>query len=199
MLDKNTMIKVTNRNRGYTGYKIPELGNLRRDFAPKETKEISMAELTALSYLPGGKPMLSKYLVIDNAEAVKELLGDVEPEYYYSEDDVKRLLLYGSYDQLLDCLDFAPTGVLELVKKLAVDCKLNDVRKREAIHQKLGFNVDTAIRFEEETEAADGQTEEGSASARRAKPITEDATTAESATPTRRTEAPKYKVTSITK
>ena len=56
----------------------------------------------------------------------------------------------GSIDEFLDCLDFAPEGVTELIKTLAVQLPLNDVAKREAIYNKLGFNVDNAIRLKRE-------------------------------------------------
>jgi len=54
---------------------------------------------------------------------------------------------HGSLDEFLDCLDFAPEGVKDLIKNLAVELPLNDVAKREAIFNKLGFNVDNAIRI----------------------------------------------------
>jgi len=36
----------------------------------------------------------------------------------------------GSLDEFLDCLDFAPEGVTDLIKTLAVELPLNDVAKR---------------------------------------------------------------------
>lgn len=151
MLDKNTIIKITSRYDGRVGYSIPELGGLRRKFAPGETKEVTMDELRKLSYLPGGRSMLEKYFILDNEAAIAELLGGVEPEYYYTETEIKDLLLTGSLDELKDCLDFAPKGVVEIVKKLAVDLKINDISKRKAIKDITGFNVDMAIYVNEET------------------------------------------------
>ena len=78
------------------------------------------------------------------------LLGKVEPEYDYTPTDIKNLLLNGSLDELLDCLDFAPEGVIEIVKDLAVELPLNDVAKREAILNKTGFNVTNAIEIKKE-------------------------------------------------
>lgn len=153
MIDKTELIKVTNKGRGITGYVIPDLGNLYREFMPGETKEITMDELRKLSYIPGGKAMLKNYLLIQNEEAVAELLNEVQPEYYYTAEDVKDLLLNGSLDALKDCLDYAPAGTLDLVKKLAVELELNDVKKREAIREMLGFNVTKAIEIEKETNA----------------------------------------------
>lgn len=159
MIDKTELIKVTNKGRGITGYVIPDLGNLYREFMPRETKEITMEELRKLSYIPGGKAMLKNYLLIQNEAAVKELLNEVQPEYYYTEADVKDLLLNGSLDALKDCLDYAPAGTLDLVKKLAVDLELNDVKKRDAIREMLGFNVTKAIELEKETSAEEDKPE----------------------------------------
>lgn len=151
MLDKNTLIKVTNRDNGSVGYSIPDLGNLQRRFEAGETKEVSMEELRKLSYTIGGNVILKEYLLIHNKEAVEELLGTVEPEYYYSEEDVKNLLEKGSLDELKDCLDFAPEGTVELVKKVAVETELNDIRKRNAIQEATGFNINSAIEINKET------------------------------------------------
>lgn len=151
MLDKNTLIKVTNRDNGSVGYNIPDLGNLRRYFEAGETKEVTMEELRKLSYTTGGRVILKDYLLIHNKEAVKELLGEVEPEYYYEEEDVKALLEKGSLDELKDCLDFAPEGTIELVKKVAIETELNDIRKRNAIQESTGFNVSSAIEINNET------------------------------------------------
>lgn len=151
MIENDTIIRVTNRDNGHVGYTIPDLNNLVRDFSANETKEISMIELRKLSYIPGGRVLLKDYLILDNKEAIEELLTNVEPEYYYTEEDVKQLLLNGSLDALKDCLDYAPIGTIDLVKKLAVDLPLNDVAKRKAILDMTGFSVDKAIMINEET------------------------------------------------
>ena len=155
MIDKSTLIKVKNRDNGTVGYTIPDLGNLHRNFQVGETKEITMEELRKLSYIPGGNAILRDCLIIENREAVAELLGEVEPEYNYTEEEVKVLLTSGTYDQFMDALDFAPKGVIELIKDLAVKLKLNDVAKRQAILEKTGFNVTKAIEINAETEAVE--------------------------------------------
>lgn len=152
-MDGSTKIKVLNRDNGSVIYSIPEMNGLRRAFQTGETKEISFEELQKLSYIPGGKELLEDSLVIlNNDEAVKELVGDVEPEYKYTKDKILDLMKNGTLDEFLDCLDFAPEGVKELIKTYAVELPLNDVPKREAIAQKLNFNVDNAIRIKKETE-----------------------------------------------
>lgn len=197
MIDKTTLIKVKNRDNGTVGYTIPDLGNLHRNFQVGETKEITMEELRKLSYLPGGYAILRDCLIIENKEAVAELLGEVEPEYNYTEEEVKILLTSGSHDQFMDALDFAPKGVIELIKDLAVKLKLNDVAKRQAILEKTGFNVTKAIEINAETEVVE---EEDKTKTRRAAPVTGEEKTEE--TSGRRsapisTAGSKYKITSI--
>lgn len=157
-MERSTIIKVLNRDSGAVIYTIPEMNGLRRVFQAGETKEITFEELQKLSYIPGGMPILRDSLVIlNNKEAIRELLGQVEPEYEYSRDDVINLLKNGSMDEFLDCLDFAPEGVKDLVKTLAVELPVNDVSKRQAILEKLGFSVDNAIRIKNEVAEPDKQ------------------------------------------
>lgn len=186
MLDNNTIITVTNRDTSYIGYRIPEMNNLRRHFAPGESKDLTMEELKKLCWTNGGRQMIKNHLIIENKDAVSELLGEVEPEYFYDKEDIENLLEHGSAYQLMDALDFAPEGVVSLVKDVAVEIKLNDVRKREIIREKTNFDVSKAIEYNEsETEV------ENTAKIRRSAPITE---TFEQDIPVRRTSTPKYKV-----
>ena len=189
MVENNMTVKVTNRDNGSVGYTIPDL-NVHRTFQPRESKEISAEELRKLSYLPGGDVIIKEYLIIHNEELLKELLGEVEPEYYYSEEEVKALLLTGSLEQLQDCLDFAPSGVIDLIKSLAVSLKIDNVSKRKAIQDKTGFNVTRAIEINEETD--EETTSKEGAQGRRAAPITAKSEEAQQ----RRSAPPKYNVVS---
>ena len=145
MIDKTKEVEVYNRFDGSVGYKIPEL-RVDRQFTPGEKKMITVGELEQLSYIPGGRVIIDDYLVIKDQEVLKELLNkDIEPEYYYTEDDIKRLFTKGSLDEFVDCLNFAPEGVIEMIKKLAVDIPLQDMSKRQAILERTGFNVTSAV------------------------------------------------------
>jgi hypothetical protein len=189
-MDKNTLIKIANRNSGRVGYQIPEIG-VNRQFSPRETKEITFEELEKLSFIPGGTRMLKDYLVVRNEEALKAIGMEVEPEYFYSTDDIKRIMGVGSLDEFLDLLDFAPDGVLDEVKDLAVSMPLNDMSKRNAILEKLDFDVTKAI--EVRNTKFDGGDEDTS-SATQAPKRRVVTTAASTATTARRTEAPKYTV-----
>ena len=84
----------------------------------------------------------------------------------------------GTLDQFLDCLDFAPVSVHELIKDMAVNLPLNDVKKRQAIKDKFGFDVDRAIEIKN-TKYDGGDSEvqtENQATVRRVKTPTTTAT-----------------------
>ena len=129
---ENEMVIVTNRNNGYTGYQIPDTG-VSRNFAPGESKRISKEELMQLSYIEGGEYLLKNYLIVNNDKTLEELNISVQPEYYYTEEEIKELLTTGSLDQLEDTLNFAPDGVIEIIKDMAVKTELPDTRKRKMI------------------------------------------------------------------
>lgn len=192
MLDDKTIVLVMNRYSGTVGYNIPEMNGLYRRFAPGEGKKITMEELRKLSYQVGGEYILRNYLTIQNEEAVAELIGEVAPEYYYTEKQVENLLILGTIDQLDDCLTFAPSGVTDLIRSVSVKIKLNDMNKRKLIEEKTGFSVDKAIRNNEYAEAAEGTktpTKTRKAAAPAVKTVTE--------VPQRKAAVPKYKVTSM--
>lgn len=180
---------VKNRSASRVGYFVAE-GNVRREFAPGETKRIPYAELEKLSYQAGGRELMANFLQIQSAEATQELGIRTEPEYYMSEQQVADLLKTGSLDAFLDCLDFAPVGVIDLVKKLAVSLPLDNYEKRMALKEKTGFDVDKALAnlMAEKAEEAEPAT----TSTRRVKPEEEEATA-----PGRRTSGNTYKVINI--
>ena len=183
------LIEVRNRDAGSVGYTIPDTGTWR-NFSPGETKRIPLSELQALQYVPGGEFTLRELLMIKDTDALSALNIITEPEYFYTETEIKELLTKGTLDQLKDCLDFAPEGVIELIKKIAVETELPDTLKRAAITKKTGFNIDNAIMV---NRVMDIPTEEVvEEKVRRTAPIT----TAEESK-ARRTNLPKYNVVSV--
>ena len=182
-MEDNKKIKVKNRAGSEVVYIIPDMGGLRRSFQSREEKELTFEEIKKLSWTPGGETLIRDYLIIKDPEAIKELNLNVEPEYFYDKDEVIRLLQEGSLDEFLDCLDFAPDGVLDLIKQYSVTLPLNDVAKRSAILEKLDFDVTKAIEiFKEST-----QEEEKTEKARRAAaPSGNDPEPKTSSTPVRR-------------
>lgn len=148
---------VKNRGASVVTYSIPEAG-IRRTFAPGETKKISFDEIEKLTFQPGGMVILAKFLQIQSEEVINQLGMHVEPEYNMSEKDVADLIKTGSLDAFLDTLDFAPIGVIDLIKKLSVSIPLTDLAKRKALKEKTGFDVDAALKHIEEEHEDDQKT-----------------------------------------
>lgn len=144
-MEKNTTYIVKNRSSSQVCYRIPEDG-IRRTFAPGESKKIGFAELEKLTWQAGGRELMTNFLQIQNEAAIQELGIVAEPEYHMSEEQVKELIRTGSLDAFLDALDFAPVGVIDLIKIYSVSIPLEDYSKRRALKEKTGFDVDTAIR-----------------------------------------------------
>ena len=192
-MDTNKKVQVRNRSNRVVIYHVDDM-HVRREFAPGETKMIPVEELMALSQKAGGAYIIRNSLFIQDAPTVKEMPMKVEPEYYLDDKGVIDLLKNGSVDALLDCLDFAPGGVIELVKKYAVDLPITDTRKIKAIQDKTGFKVDLALKHKEELAAeeaeAAGQTDSGMEV--KAAPTRRVAN--EVAEPTGRRTTPKYNV-----
>lgn len=147
IVTKQNMVTVRNRNRGTTCYTLPN--GIKREFAPGQSRQIDVNELKELAMAPGGEYALLNYFIINDKDALSALQIETEPEYFYTEAEVKKLLTEGSLDQLEDCLNFAPEGVIELIKKISVEMELPDMRKRKLITSKIGFNIDNAITVNE--------------------------------------------------
>lgn len=144
-MEKQDLIQVKNRYNGLVGYSVKEL-NIHRTFQPNEVKQIPFDELKRLSYTKGGSVILKEYLEIVDEDVCEGLLNyKPEPEYHYTKEQIKNLMVSGSLDAFLDCLDFAPQSVKEVIKDMAIDLPLNDMAKRNAISEKLGFDVTKAI------------------------------------------------------
>ena len=182
----SVMYNVKNRGASTVVYRIPDAG-IRREFQPGQTLRISSEELEMLTYQPGGAAILSQFLQIQDLDALAKFNVRTEPEYHMSEADVAALIKTGSLESFLDALDFAPIGVIDLIKKLSVDIPLVDIPKRKALKEKTGFDVEAALKHNEEEKEDDNKTilKQG-ATERRVK--TEEVPAG------RRTAAPKYNV-----
>lgn len=194
MVSKDKIIELTNRDHGSVGYRIPDL-NIHRTFSAGETKKVTFNEIEQLSWVDGGKALLKHYLIIQDPEAAEEILGEVQPEYFYTQKDVKKLLTEGTLDQLKDTLEYGPKGVIDLVKQEAVELKLNNNAMRDEIQKTTHFNVTNAIN--NDLISKENNENEAATTQRRSEPIT--ATKSNSTTSGRRSEPiteSKYKVVS---
>ena len=172
MISQEQKYNVKNRSSSVVVYRIPE-SNLRREFAPGETKQIPFSELEKLTYQQGGRTMLEQFLQIIDEAATSDLNVHREVEYDMSENQVRDLLLTGSLDAFLDALDFAPLGVIDLIKTLAVQLPLTDLNKRKALKEKTGFDVDKALTHIEEEKAEEAEHIQPVKTERRVKPASQ--------------------------
>ena len=156
MINETTMYNVKNRSSSIVVYRIPET-NLRREFEPGEIKRVPFGELEKLTYQPGGRELLENFLQILEEEVTTDLNVHREVEYDMSEGQIRDLLLNGSLDAFLDALDFAPIGVIDLIKTMSVQLPLTDLNKRRALKEKTGFDVDRALVHVEEERMAEMQ------------------------------------------
>lgn len=155
-MSNTVMYNVKNRSAGVATYKIPELG-VRRSFQAGEVKKISAEELEKLTYRPGGMALLANFLQIMEPEAIAKVGLRTEPEYNMSEKDIINLMKNGSLDEFLDCLDFAPPGVIDLIKKFSVSLPLTDFQKVNALKAKTGFDAAAALKHVMEEKEDDGE------------------------------------------
>ena len=141
MITENTMYNVKNRSSSVVVYRIPET-NLRREFAPGETKRIPFGELEKLTYQSGGRELLENFLQILEEEVTTDLNVNREPEYNMSEEQIRDLLLTGSFAVLTDR-----------------NKKIKDDRKKALIYNNvistgitlaLGYGIDNVIKNETE-------------------------------------------------
>ena len=158
-MDNNKVYKVKNRSASSVVVRIPEI-NVRKEFAPGQVLTMTYDELTRLSFQPGGRALMENFLQIMEDE-VNDALGVVrEAEYYMTEQQIVDMLKSGSLEQFEDCLDFAPIGVIDLVKQFSVQLPLTDTRKIKALKDKTGFDVERALenaRADEEDDEPDSE------------------------------------------
>lgn len=188
------MVAVTNRDNGEVFAKLS--GGRMIDFNRGQTKKVSLDDLAEINSTEGGRVLLREYLVIGDKAALDFLEMQPEPEYYYSEKEIKKLLTEGSLDQLEDCLNFAPEGVLNLLKDMALEMEIPDVRKRKLIAQKTGFNIDNILQVKAALDVETGETgDKEEKKTRKAEPINSEPK--RKSTPiAAKTEYPEYKVVS---
>lgn len=139
------LIKVYNRSDSNITYNLREQRQ-RRVFALGECKELEPDELNALYQMDGGKTLCEQYLLIDDEAWVKAHFREEPPlEYFWKPEDVKKCLLEDSLDLFQETLEYAPAGVIDLIKMYAWQLPISDLNKIEAIKMATGFDTLAAV------------------------------------------------------
>lgn len=137
-------MQVTNRSTSVVVYTLDEL-KVRRNFAPNETKDIPAKELETLYQQEGGNATLRDYLMVHDKDWMEIHYPGVPIEYFWTFDDVKNCLENDSLELFKETLQYAPEGVLDIIKDLAWRLPVNSLDKMRAIEERTGFNVEAAI------------------------------------------------------
>lgn len=155
MIKPEQIVTITNRSSGSVVYRIPE-DHIRRAFNIRETKKVPFSEIIAVAAQNGGPELLYNYFYFEDKNVLEEALHiKPEPEYYLTEDKLPDWIVSSSLEQFQDALDFAPDGIKNLIKKLAVDLPLTDTKKCEALKKQLDFDCLQAIKNEKATKEDD--------------------------------------------
>ena len=149
MSDKEVLFKLKNRSAGIVCYTVPDMG-ISRSFEPGETKKVTKEEIERLSYEAGGDVLLRDYLQIISEEVREDLGMETEPEYDLTEAEIVDLIKTGDMDHWEDALNFAPAGVIDLIKTLSTTLPITDMNKAQMLKDKTGFDVMKAIALENE-------------------------------------------------
>ena len=151
------LVTVENRTAGKIVYQIPDR-HIRRELAPRQAVRVPKEEIEALSYTAGGLDLIRNHLLVKDEQVLDELNIHREPEYYMNADNVAKLIREGSLNEFKDAIDFAPDGVVDMIKDLSVQMPLNDFSKRQALKEMTGFDVDKAIENDRANRANDDDT-----------------------------------------
>jgi len=156
MIKDSFVVDVYNMSNEIVTYKLDE-EKIRRRFDPFEVKKISAGELRRLFYIPGGAELLQNYLCVRDDELAQEFgVPEDMVEYNWTIEDIDRVLLKGSEDELADALEFGPIGIKNVIQDRAIALKIKNLDKRQLINDYLDVNITSMIDFLE----ADNDTQE---------------------------------------
>lgn len=150
-LKDNMMVEVVNNSTGSVSY-YSELSRMNRKWdKPNTKKKISLEELRELVSASGGYELLENFLLIKDIDVREELGLPVDKTYMLDEKEIKAVLKK-SVDVLVDTLENTSESIKEKIAQTAIDTKLSDLDKLEAIQEHTGVDVLFAIKEKKEEE-----------------------------------------------
>lgn len=69
---------------------------------------------------------------------------DAPIEYFWQNEEIKACILEDDLELFKETLDYAPAGVIDLIKTISWKLPLSDLNKIAAIRDKTGFDVHMA-------------------------------------------------------
>jgi hypothetical protein len=112
-------VKVWSTSIGDVVYALDD-PRVHRNWKPGELKIITFHELYQLANTPGGMPILVNHLQIRDENVRKALQLPMEPEYFYTEEDARKLVNTGTEEEILDALEFGPRSLASMIRYFAI-------------------------------------------------------------------------------
>lgn len=99
-------------------------------------------------------------IVGKSEDEVKEIMNvltrkKVEPEYFYSEEEILTMLKENDLDGIADAMDFAPSGVVDLIADYAVELPITDTKMMKIISKRTDFDIQERIAISQKQKARD--------------------------------------------
>lgn len=135
----NLEVKVWAIGTGQVAYELKD-PPINRSWRPSELKIVTFHELYALSNKPGGRYLLQHNLQIRDNKVREALQLPLDPEYLYTEEDAKNLVINGTKEQILDALEFGPVGLAAMIKHFAV-VNVTTIDKMEFFNTLFSMNI----------------------------------------------------------
>jgi hypothetical protein len=135
----NLDVRVWSIGSGQVVYQLTD-PPVSRVWRPNELKIIPFHELYQLKNAPGGYNLLFHRLQIRDNKVREALELPLDPEYLYTEEDAKNLVLNGSNEQILDALEFGPSGLASMIKHNAV-LYVNSIEKMNFFNRVFSMNI----------------------------------------------------------
>ena len=163
----STKVKITNLMDCQTGY--PTISGVFRRLAPYASMTVTAEELRQSANLPGVIDLFRNYVRIGNKSLAEEFgVPSDAVEYSWTQKDVDYAVTSADIDVLLDALDFAPQGIVEMIVDRAVALEIPDMTKRQAILEKTGNDITKMIETKHAYDSvSDGAEDASSSTARR--------------------------------
>lgn len=175
LVSDDTLVTVENMVGHDVSYIITSLG-IRRKLMPGVPFQVKAQELRALFAEPGGEVLLRNYLRVGNKNLQREFgVPADQVEYNWTVKDVDDVLLNKPEEYLLDALDFAPEGIIDLIEKRAIELELPNMNKRKAIMNKTGVNITKSIENHHAYDSVNASDNVAQKRSRRVKETAEDA------------------------
>lgn len=133
-------------------------------FKPQQTQELPEDMIERMSYDIGGSRLLTDYLSVKDDE-IRQRIGVPadQIEYDYTKEEVIANLKSNDLNVILDMLDFAPEGIIEMMVTEAVNLPITNRDVMKAISEKTGKNIEMMInnkeQYEKETKSDETQPE----------------------------------------